>query len=149
MPGRAAKQALSQADWLFKDAYLSDEVQAIAQETVARSRDIYCKSAAAAQGGIRIFTEVAETAWSTARLLNDKVVRNVVSNTESAFNAAEACAKANSLLEIMTLQGEYSRLLLAAASEQTKEFFDLSARATQHVVETMQGASDRLMRTDF
>ena len=149
MPGRAAKQALSQADWIFREAYLSDEVQAIAQETVARSRDIYRKSAAAAQGGVRLCTEVAETAWSTGRLLNDKVVRNVVANTEAAFNAAEAFARATSLLEIMSLQAEYSRLLLAAASEQTREFFDLSARATQHVVETMQGASDRLMRTDF
>jgi hypothetical protein len=40
-------------------------------------------------------------------------------------------------------------MLLAAASEQAKEFVDLSTRATQHVLETMQRAAVRLMRADF
>ena len=39
--------------------------------------------------------------------------------------------------------------MLAATSDQAKEFADLSTRATQHVIETMQGAAVRLMRTDF
>jgi hypothetical protein len=73
----------------------------------------------------------------------------VASNTEAAFNAAEAVARASSLQEIATLQGDFLRLFLAQTSEQTKEFVDLSTRATQHVLETMQGAAIRLMRTDF
>jgi trehalose-6-phosphate synthase len=32
---------------------------------------------------------------------------------------------------------------------QAKEFADLSTRATQHVLETMQSAAARLMRSDF
>ena len=73
----------------------------------------------------------------------------MASNTEAAFNAAEACAKAGSLREIATLQADFLRLMLAQTSDQTKEFVDLSTRATQHVIETMQGAAVRLMRTDF
>ena len=103
----------------------------------------------AAQGGARLLAEVAETAWGSARLLNDKAARNVASNTEAAFNAAEACAKAGSLAEIAALQGAFLRSMLAATSDQAKEFADLSTRATQHVIETMQGAAVRLMRTDF
>jgi hypothetical protein len=149
MRGLAAEQAFSQADWLFKDVYLPEDVQAMAQETVARSREFYRQSAAAAQDGARLFVEVAETAWGSARLLNDKIVRNVACNTQAAFDAAEACARAGSLLEIATLQGNFLRHLLAATSDQTKEFADLSTRVTQHVLETIQGAAVRLMRTDF
>ena len=50
---------------------------------------------------------------------------------------------------IVTPQGDFLRLLLAQSNEQTKEFVDLSTRATQHVLETMQGAAVRMMRTDF
>jgi hypothetical protein len=149
MRGVVATNLFSQADWIFAGAHLSEDAQAIAQESVVKTREVYRKSAAAAQGGARLFAEVAESAWGSARLLNDQVVRNAASNAEAAFNAAEACAKATSLLEIVTLQGDFLRQLLATTSEQTKEFFDLSARATQHVVETMQGAADRLLKADF
>jgi hypothetical protein len=121
----------------------------MAQEGVARSREFYRKSAAAAQGGARLLSEVAETAWGSARLLNDKLAQNVAANTGAAFDAAEAVARAGSLHEIVTLQGDFLRLLLVQTSEQAKEFVDLSTRATQHVLETMQGAAVRLLRTDF
>jgi hypothetical protein len=39
--------------------------------------------------------------------------------------------------------------MLAATSDQAKEFVDLSARAAQHVIETMQGATVRLLRTEL
>ena len=149
MRGLAAEQASSQADWIFKDVYLPEDVQAMAQETVARSREFYRQSAAAAQGGARLFVEVAESAWGGARLLNHKIARNVASNTQAAFDAAEACARGGSLFEIAALQGNFLRQFLVATSEQTRELVDLSARATQHVLETMQGAAVRLLRTDF
>ena len=131
------------------DAHLSDNVQAMALDGVARSREFYRQSAATAQGGVRIFAEVAETAWGSAKLLHDKVARNVAANTEATFDAAEACAKAGSLLEIATLQGDFLRQFLAATTEQTREFVDLSTRATQHVLETMQSAAARLLRPDY
>jgi hypothetical protein len=149
MHGRITDRAPSGADWSLGDACLPESTQAMAQAGVAKSREFYRMSAAAAQGGARLFVEVAETAWGSARLLNDKVAHNVACNTEVAFNAAEAVAKAGSLHEIVKLQGDFLRLLLAQTSEQTKEFVDLSTRATQHVLETMQGAAVRLMRTQF
>ena len=149
MHGQAARKALGQTGRSRVDVGPPESIQAMTQETLARSQEVYRKSAAAAQSGARVFAEVAETAWGSAKLLNDRIARNMASNTEAAFSAAEACAKAGSLLEVALLQADFLRLLCATTSEQTKEFFDLSARATQHVVETMQGASDRLMRTDF
>jgi hypothetical protein len=154
MYGRMTMRAASQTDWKMQDgmlqaAYLPETAQALAQDGVARTLEFYRKGTAAAQGGVRVFAEVAETAWGSAKLLNDKVAQNLASNTEAAFNAAEACARAGSLHEIAMLQGNFLRLLLAQTSEQTKEFVDLSTRATQHVLETMQAATNRLMQGDF
>jgi hypothetical protein len=151
MQDLVARQGFARADWTppLTDAFAPQSVQAIAQESVLRTWELYRKSVGAAQGGARLLAEVAETAWGSARLLNDKAARNVASNTEAAFNAAEACAKAGSLAEIAALQAAFLRSMLAATSDQAKEFADLSTRATQHVIETMQGAAVRLMRTDF
>src|SRR6476619_6737607 len=86
------------------NAPIPEGVQAMAQESIVRTWELYRRSAAAAQGAARLMTEVAETAWGSARLLNDKSVRNIASNAEATFSAAEACARAGSIAEIAALQ---------------------------------------------
>src|ERR1700736_6435041 len=76
------KQAFDQAEKLFKDARIPENVQAIAQQSVAATQEIYTKTAAAAQGGAKAFTEIADTAWGSAKMLNEKVVQNVTANFE-------------------------------------------------------------------
>ena len=43
----------------------------------------------------------------------------------------------------MTIQSEFFQAFAAQAAEQTKEFFDLSTRATQHVFEQAQAAATK------
>ena len=100
MNQHAAQQMFGQAEKLFKDARVPEQVQAIAQEGVAKSRELYAKSSAAAQEGAKLLTEVAETAWSSTKVLNDKILQNVAANTEAMFDAAQAMAKATSLPEV-------------------------------------------------
>jgi len=56
------KQAFDQAEKLFKDARVPQNVQAIAQQGVAASKDLYAKTAAAAQDSAKAMTEIADTA---------------------------------------------------------------------------------------
>jgi phasin family protein len=77
-------------------------------------------------------------------VLNDKILQNVAANTEAMFDAAQAIAKAGSVPEAMKLQGQFLQQLVATSSTQAKEFYDLSTRATQHLVETVQSAAGRL-----
>ena len=79
-------------------------------------------------------------------MLNDKILQNVTANTEAAFDAVQAMAKAGSLPEVAKLQGDYLQQLVATSSKQAKEFFDLSTRATQHLVETVQAAAGKSMK---
>ena len=118
----------------------------MAQDSVARSRELYRSTMAAAQGSARVFAEVAETTWGSAKLLNDKIIQNVTANTEAAFSAAEAIAQARSLPEAAQLQSDFMQLLFASTGEQLKEFVDLSARVAQHVLETVQEAASRSLK---
>ncbi len=125
---------------LFKDAHLAENVQALAVQGVTASQQLYTKTAAAAQDGAKVVTEIADTAWGSTKMLNEKVVQNVATNFEAAFEAAQKIASAKSLPEIIKLQSEYFQTLASQASQQTKEFVDLSTRATQHLFEKAQAA---------
>ena len=144
-----SKQAFDQAEKLFKDARLPENVQAIAQQGVAASKDFYSKTAAAAQDGAKVMTEIADTAWGSTKLLNEKLVQNVTSNLEIAFAAARAIATAKSLPEIGKIQTEFLQKLAAQATEQTKEFVDLSTRASQHIFEKTQAAATKVCKTAY
>jgi hypothetical protein len=135
------KQAFDQAEKLFQNARVPENVQALAQQGVAVSREIYTKTAAAQQNGARAVTEIADTAWGSTKMLSKKIVQNLTANAEAAFSAAQAMAIAKSLPEVAMLQSEFVQKFAAQASEQTKEFLDLSTRATQHVFEKAQAAA--------
>jgi len=125
------------------DARVPENVQAIARQSVAASKEFYAKTAAAAQDGAKVITEIADTAWGSTKMLNEKLVQNVTANAETAFRAAQAMATAKSLPEIARLQSEFVQNLAAQAVEQIKEFLDLSSRATQHLLEKAQAAAGR------
>ena len=135
------KQAFDQAEKLLKDANVPENFQALAQQGVAASKDLYVKTSAAAQDSAKLMTELADTAWGSTKMLNEKIVQNVTANAEAAFSAAQAIATARSLPEIAKLQSEFMQKFAAQTAEQTKEFFDLSARATQHILEKAQATA--------
>jgi len=114
---------------------------------VTASQEFYTKTAAAAQDGAKVVTEIADTAWGSTKMLNEKLVQNLTANAEAAFNAAQAMATAKSLPELAKLQSEFAQKFAAQAAEQTKEFFDLSSRATQHLFEKAQAAASKSFKS--
>ena len=146
MTRQLGSEAFSQAEQFLKDARLPENVQAIAQQGVAKTHELYSKSAAAAHESAKVLTEVAETAWGSTKMLNDKLAQNLTANIEASFVAAHAIAKAQSLPEAFKLQAEFFQKLMAQTSEQTKEFLDLSSRATQHVFERVQAAASNAVK---
>jgi phasin family protein len=146
MTRQLGNQAFSQAEQFLKDARLPENIQAIAQQGVAKTHELYTKSAATAQESAKVLTEVADTAWGSTKVLNEKLVQNLTANIEASFIAAHAIAKAQSLPEAFILQTEFFQKLAAETTEQTKEFFDLSTRATQHVFEQVQVAAAKAMK---
>jgi hypothetical protein len=135
------KQVLDQSRSLLEDAHIPDQVQAFAKQGVTASQEFCTKTAAVTQESAKAFTEIADTAWGHSKMLNDKIVQNLMANVEAAFTAAHELATAKSLAEIGKIQAEFMQRCTARANEQTKEFVDLSTRATQHLCEKMQAAA--------
>jgi hypothetical protein len=133
--------SFNDAQRFFTDVQVPENVAALAQRSVAQSKEFYAKGTAAAHDGAKAVTEIADTAWGSTKMLHEKIVQNVQANTEAAFAAAQAIAGAKSLPEIAQLQTQFLQAFTSQTSEQTKEFFDLSARAAQHVLEKMQAAA--------
>ena len=134
------------ADSFFKDLLAPGNVQALAEQGVAASKDFYEKTATATQDGTKALTEIADTAWGSTKMLNEKLMQNMTANFEAAFQAAQKIATAKSLPEIIALQSEYFQKFVSQTTEQTKEFMDLSARASQHVFEKAQAATSKTFK---
>ena len=133
------KQAFDQAEKLFKDARVPENVQAIAQQGVAASKEFYAKTAAAAQDGAKVMTEIADTAWGSTKLLNEKIVQNLTANAEAAFTAAQAMATAKSLPEIAKLQGEFMQKSDCAGKRADQGI--LRSVGARHAAPVREGAS--------
>jgi hypothetical protein len=144
-----AKEAFAQADKLFRDTFSASTALALAEKTVTTSKEFYDKAAAAAQDGAKALTEIADAAWGSTKLLNEKLAQNLTANVEAAFTAAQQLAAAKSLPEIGKIQSDFVQKLSAQATEQTKEMVDLSTRATQHLFEKAQAAASRTIKPLF
>jgi hypothetical protein len=123
-----------------------DSLESVAQAGLSDLRQAFGASIAAMRDGARLFTEVAETAWGGSKLLHRLGVQHLNANVEAVLDAAEACAHAGTPAEAMAVQMDLVRLLATRTGAQTVEFADLAARVTQHVVETIEAATARLMR---
>jgi hypothetical protein len=128
----------------FAEAFTPATLQALAEKSVASSKALFDKASAVAAGGARGLTDVADTAWSGTKVLNEKIAQNVAANVSSAFAAAETMASAKSLAEVVTIQAEYVKEAAARAEAQTKEFVDLSTRAAHYVLEKARAVSQSL-----
>ena len=146
MNERVTKEVLGQAEKFFRAACVPEPVQSAIQDSVGKSREFYSKAATATQDGAKVLTELADTAWSSTKMLNDKIIQNATANAEATFDAAQAIARATSFSEVAKIQSEFLQQITAKAAAQSKEFFDLSARATQHVIETAQVAAGKPLK---
>jgi hypothetical protein len=144
-----AKEAFDRADKLLRDTFNAGNVQAFAEKTVTTSKEFYEKAAVAAQDGAKALTEIADAAWGSTKMLNEKLAQNLSANVNAAFAAAQQLAAAKSLPEISKIQTEFVQKLSAQATEQTKEMVDLSTRATQHLFEKAQAAASKSMKPLF
>jgi hypothetical protein len=136
---RQAQEMLAAA----KEARIPENVQAFAEDSVAKSREAYDKMSAATKDGVKAMQEIMIAAQAGAQSFGDKMLMNATANTEAAFDAAEAMAKAKTLPEFARLQATYMQQQLAAASNQTKEFFELTNKIGRQTLESMNAAATK------
>jgi phasin len=142
------EQFTRQAQEMFnaaKDARIPENVQAFAEDSVAKGREAYSKMASVAKDGVKVVEDVVLASHAGAKSIGEKVLENAVSNTEAAFDAAQAIARARTLPEAARLQADFFQQQFAAASAQSRELFELSSKVARQTFETMNSAATKSM----
>lgn len=126
-----------------KEARIPENVQAFAEESVAKTRDAYTKFNAAAHDSVKAVSEIMLAAQTGAKTFGEKLLHAASVNAEAAFDAAEAIARAKTVPEVARLQADFIKQQLATASSQTKEFFELSSKISRQTLESMNSAATK------
>lgn len=126
-----------------KEARIPENVQAFAEESVTRTRDAFQKLSTAAKDSAKVLEELVAATQASARAIGEKVLTNTAANTEAAFDAAQAIARARTLPEAARLQADFVQQQIAAANSQTKELFELSAKLARQTLESMNSVASR------
>jgi hypothetical protein len=126
-----------------KEARIPENVQAFAEDSVAKSREAYTKMNAATQDSVKAMQEIMLAAQAGAKTFGEKMLQTASVNAEAAFDAAEAMAKAKTVPEMARLQATFIQQQLAAASAQTKELFELSNKIGRQTLESMNAVASK------
>lgn len=140
------EQFTRQAQDMFgaaKDARIPENIQVMAEDSVAKTREVYQKVNAATKDGVKLFEDVVITAQAGAKAIGEKVLHNTAANTEAAFDAAQAIARARTFPEAARLQADFWQQQFAIAGAQTKELFELSSKVARQTLETMNSAASK------
>ena len=131
----SGKETFAHAEQFFASS------QPIAEHAVASSKEFCEKTAAIAQESAKTVSEIVDAAWANTKILNEKALQNMTVNLNAALAVAQEVAGAKSIYDIGRIQAEYVQKSAGHATEQAREFFDLSRQATQRVLETVQAAA--------
>jgi hypothetical protein len=112
MNQHSGKEAFDQAQNFLKDA----NVQAFTEASMAASRDFYDRAAAVAHETGKVLAHLTDTAWDSAKTMNDKVMQNIKTNVDATLAAASEIATAKSLPDIARIQADYVQKLRAQAT---------------------------------
>lgn len=142
------EQYTRQAQEMFnaaKDARIPQNVQVFAEDSVAKTREVVGKMTLVAKENAKAVEDVVMTCQAGAKTIGEKIMHNAVANTEAAFDAATAIARARSLPEAAKLQADFMQQSMTVMSNQMKELFDLSGKVTRQTFETMNAAATKSM----
>lgn len=140
------EQFTRQAQEMFnaaKDGRIPDNVQAFAEDNVAKVREAYQKMNSATKDGAKVVEDVVLATQAGVKAIGEKVLTNTTTNAEAAFEAAAAIARARSLPEAARLQADFFQQQFAAAGAQTKELFELSTKVMKQTFESINTAASK------
>lgn len=126
-----------------KDARIPENMQAMAEDAVEKSRTAFEKVQVATKDNAKAVEELVSVATDGVKTIGEKVLRNTELNAEAAFDAAEAIARAKTLPEIARLQSSFMQQQMAVAGAQTKELFELSTKVAQQTFETVNSVTTK------
>lgn len=124
-----------------KNARIPENFAVLAEDAISRSRDAFDHFQSVSKDGTRSMETVLRAAQDGARMIGEKALQNVEQNTEMAFDAAQAMARAKTFPELLQLQSSFLQQHLFASASQSKDLLELSAKVAQQTYDTMNAVA--------
>jgi phasin len=124
-----------------KAAKIPENIQALAEEGVSRSKEAFDTLTAAAKEQAKAAEDLALATQANLKTIGSKLFDNTAANAEAAFDAARSIARAGSVPEALRLQVEFVQRQFSIAGAQAKELFELSASMAKQTLETANDAA--------
>lgn len=142
---KQAEEMMQAAQQVANDVRMPENLQALAEDGVAKSREAYERMTAVAKGSSKAAEEFATVAQTGVRTLSEQIMEYVTANTEAAFDAAEAVARSKTLPEAAKIQAHFFQQQLAKAGEQTREIYELSTKVAMETVDHINTVTTKTM----
>ena len=107
--GKNYRDVTAQLGLLGLDTSVPEAVRAMAEKTVARTREVYDRSKDALDASIVTFERTFDAAGQGAAAFNRKIIDIAQRNVDASFDLATSLAGAKNLAEIVKLQAAHWR----------------------------------------
>ena len=149
-PQAAADQARAtyrkmtdQLGHLGLDTAVPEGVRALAEKTVAQTRQVYDRSFDAFDASLTTFERSFDAAGQGAAAFNRKIIDIAQRNVNSVFDLAKSLAGAKNLTDIVELQAAYWRKQFDALTAQAEEVRTLSTKVAADAAEHIKAQMAR------
>jgi len=134
----AYRQMTDQLGHLGLDTAVPEGVRALAEKTVAQTREAYDRSLDAFDASLMTFERTFDAAGQGAAAFNRKVIDIARRNVDASFDLATSLAGAKNLADIVQLQAAFWRKQFDTLTAQAEEVRALSTKVTADAAEPIK-----------
>jgi phasin len=139
----AYRDTTAQLGHLGLDTAIPEGVRAIAEKTLAQTRETYNRSKDAFDASLTTFERSFDAAGQGAAAFNRKIVDLARRNVDTSFDLAESLVGAKDLADIVELQAAFWRKQFSVLTAQAEEIRALSTKVTADVAEPIKSQMAR------
>jgi phasin len=139
----AYRNMTDQLGHLGLDTAVPEGVRALAEKTVAQTRQAYDRSLDAFDASLTTFERSFDAAGQGAAAFNRKIVDIVRRNVDASFDLATSLAGAKNLADMVELQSAFWRKQFGVLTAQAEEVHALSTKVTADAAEQIKSQMAR------
>jgi len=139
----AYRHMTDQLGHLGLDTAVPEGVRALAEKTVAQTRQAYDRSLDAFDASLTTFERSFDAAGQGAAAFNRKIVDIARRNVDASFDLATSLAGAKNLADMVELQSAFWRKQFGVLTAQAEEVHALSTKVTADAAEQIKSQMAR------
>jgi phasin len=137
------RQMTDQLGQLGLDATVPEGVRALAEKSLAQTRQAYDQSVHAFDASLTTFERTFDAAGQGASAFNRKIIDLARRNVDASFELATSLAGAKTLADILELQAAFWRKQFGVLTAQAEEVRALSTRVSADTAEPIKSQMAR------